>query len=93
MITHAHRVMAICPTVLCLSNAHAQPKTVRELGLTIGVMPAGRGNAITDVAGVRVGHMTLVQGDSVRMGVTAIVEGLPVATVMPILDAHKRIIR
>ena len=35
-------------------------------------MPAGRGNAITDVAGVRVGHMTLVQGDSVRTGVTAI---------------------
>ena len=56
-------------------------------------MPAGRGNAITDVAGVRVGHMTLVQGDSVRTGVTAIVEGLPVATVMAILDAHKRIIR
>jgi L-aminopeptidase/D-esterase-like protein len=31
-------------------------------------MPAGRGNAITDVAGVRVGHMTLVQGDSLRTG-------------------------
>ena len=45
------------------------PKTARELGLEIGVMATGKWNAITDVTGVKVGHHTLVQGDSVRTGV------------------------
>ena len=44
----------------------------RELGITIGVLPPGPGNAITDVSGVRVGHQTLVDGDQIRTGVTAI---------------------
>ncbi|GAB2660820.1 P1 family peptidase [Flavihumibacter cheonanensis] len=48
------------------------PKTARELGLEIGVMATGKWNAITDVTGVKVGHHTLVQGDSVRTGVTVI---------------------
>lgn len=45
----------------------------RELGLVAGELPTGAENAITDVAGVRVGHTTLVRGDSVRTGVTAVV--------------------
>ena len=40
----------------------------RDLGLTIGTGRPGPGNAITDVAGVRVGHATLVRGDAVRTG-------------------------
>ena len=36
----------------------------RDLGVTPGVFPPGRLNAITDVAGVRVGHTTVVEGDS-----------------------------
>src|ERR1041384_4598068 len=44
----------------------------RDLGLAPGVFPPGPLNAITDVAGVRVGHVTLIEGDSVRTGVTAI---------------------
>lgn len=44
----------------------------RELGIEIGVMSPGPKNAITDVAGVKVGHVTLIKGDSVRTGVTAI---------------------
>ena len=52
-----------------LLNAQQRP---RELGIVIGVMPTGKWNAITDVAGVMVGHETLIQGDSVRTGVTAI---------------------
>jgi D-aminopeptidase len=44
----------------------------RDIGLVVGVLPAGRFNAITDVSGVRVGHATLVKGDSVRTGVTAV---------------------
>lgn len=45
----------------------------RDLGLAPGVFPPGPLNAITDVAGVKVGHVTLIEGDSVRTGVTAVV--------------------
>ncbi len=44
----------------------------RELGIEIGSGTPGPWNAITDVAGVRVGHTTLVEGDSVRTGVTVV---------------------
>jgi len=44
----------------------------RELGVIVGTLPTGPLNAITDVAGVRVGHATLNQGANIRTGVTAI---------------------
>ncbi|MGQ0643553.1 MAG: P1 family peptidase [Gemmatimonadaceae bacterium] len=44
----------------------------RALGVAPGVFQPGTHNAITDVAGVRVGHATVIVGDSVRTGVTAI---------------------
>jgi D-aminopeptidase len=44
----------------------------RDLGLAPGVFPPGPRNAITDVAGVGVGQVTLVEGESVRTGVTAV---------------------
>lgn len=47
-------------------------KRAADLGITVGTMKAGTLNAITDVAGVRVGQVTLIKGDSVRTGVTAI---------------------
>ena len=50
----------------------AQRPRAREAGIVIGVLPTGPLNAITDVAGVTVGHTTLVKGDNVRTGVTAI---------------------
>src|SRR5690349_8838713 len=53
-------------------SAQAQRARARDLGVKPGVFPPGRYNAITDVAGVRVGHSTLMQGDSIRTGVTAI---------------------
>ena len=43
-----------------------------ELGLTPGTLPPGPLNAITDVAGVQVGHATLHRGENIRTGVTAI---------------------
>lgn len=49
----------------------ARPRT-RDLGIEVGVFPPGPLNAITDVAGVSVGHVTLVDGDNVRTGVTAV---------------------
>jgi D-aminopeptidase len=47
-------------------------KRPRELGIKIGVLPTGALNAITDVAGVKVGQVTLTEGANVRTGVTAI---------------------
>jgi D-aminopeptidase len=52
--------------------AQAQRARARDLGVKPGVFAPGRLNAITDVAGVRVGQATIVEGDSVRTGVTAI---------------------
>ena len=49
----------------------ARPRA-SDLGLRVGVLPAGRLDAITDVDGVEVGHTTITQGDDVRTGVTAI---------------------
>lgn len=53
----------------------------RELGIVVGDLEPGRLDAITDVAGTRVGHTTLVEGDDVRTGVTVVlpnVDGSPV---------------
>ena len=47
-------------------------KRVRELGITPGILPVGKWNAITDVSGVKVGHVTLIEEEDVRTGVTAI---------------------
>ena len=44
----------------------------RETGLKIGILPVGKLNSITDVPDVRVGHSTIIRGDNVRTGVTAI---------------------
>src|SRR6266508_1104635 len=51
--------------------AEERPR-IRDLGVRPGVLPPGKWNAITDVAGIRVGHTTIVEGDSIRTGVTAI---------------------
>jgi D-aminopeptidase len=47
-------------------------KRARELGIAPGVLPVGTWNAITDVHGVKVGHVTLIEGEDIRTGVTAI---------------------
>lgn len=47
-------------------------KRARDYGIEIGILRTGRYNAITDVPGVKVGHVTLKEGDSVNTGVTAI---------------------
>jgi D-aminopeptidase len=47
-------------------------RSARELGVVVGILPPGPRNAITDVAGVRVGHTTIADGASLNTGVTAI---------------------
>lgn len=59
--------------LLCSLSVFAQSRgRVRDFGLKIGVLPTGALNAITDVKGVKVGHVTLNTGTAVRTGVTAI---------------------
>lgn len=53
------------------ADADTRPRAA-DLGIVVGQLPPGELNAITDVAGVRVGHATLVRDDDVRTGVTAV---------------------
>jgi D-aminopeptidase len=62
----------LCLNLFGSSMQKNERPRARDLGLTVGVMSPGPLNAITDVAGVQVGHSTLIRGDSIRTGVTAI---------------------
>jgi len=53
-------------------SAETETMRVRDLGIAPGILPPGELNAITDVAGVRVGHRTRIEGEGIRTGVTAI---------------------
>src|ERR1051325_7027139 len=59
--------------LLAPTPSSAQRARARDLGVKPGVFPPGKLNAITDVGGVKVGHATVIEGDSVRTGVTAII--------------------
>ena len=58
--------------LVVLNSVQAQEKRVRDCGIRIGSYPTGEKNSITDVAGVAVGHVTLVKDPDIRTGVTAI---------------------
>lgn len=58
--------------VSALATAQENRPRAREAGVLTGILPAGPLNAITDVAGVRVGHTTLIRGENIRTGVTAV---------------------
>jgi D-aminopeptidase len=67
------KLTALVILVLMTSSANTQNRPrARELGIKVGVLPTGTLNAITDVDGVLVGHTTIVRGDNIRTGVTAI---------------------
>jgi D-aminopeptidase len=51
---------------------YAQKERLRDLGIHPGVLSPGKWNSITDVKGVLVGHTTLISGENIRTGVTAI---------------------
>jgi len=59
-------------TMIVATPANAQRARARDLGVKPGVFSPGANNAITDVAGVKVGQVSVIEGDSVRTGVTAI---------------------
>ena len=66
----------LLPALLLVAGVHAaQPDPrvrARALGIAPGIFATGANNAITDVAGVRVGHVSVREGERVRTGVTAI---------------------
>lgn len=63
----------LLPLLLAIAPGASERPRIRDCGVEVGILPAGAHNAITDVAGVRVGQVTLIRGDDVRTGVTAIV--------------------
>jgi len=65
-------VAALLAAPLSVSAQDAERPRARDVGIVVGVFPPGPLNAITDVAGVRVGHATVVEPPAVRTGVTAI---------------------
>ena len=68
----ARQVLIVASALLLGAAPVAAQQRARALGIAPGELPPGPRNSITDVAGVRVGHATLIQGDSIRTGVTAI---------------------
>jgi D-aminopeptidase len=75
MLIMSHWFAVALVAVICAAalTAQAGRPRARDLGLAPGVFAPGSRNAITDVAGVRVGHVTLASGDAVRTGVTVVV--------------------
>src|SRR6185436_1711877 len=69
-------IRVICVLIfVCLMASSSQSQNrprAREAGVIVGVLPTGPLNAITDVDGVLVGHTTIIRGDNIRTGVTAI---------------------
>src|SRR5438132_6388619 len=67
------RTLAVALAFFSIAPLHAEERPrLRDLGVAIGALPPGPFNAITDVDGVRVGQTTIVRGENVRTGVTAI---------------------
>lgn len=56
---------------IAIPEHHKRPRA-RDIGIEVGVLKPGKWNAITDVLGVKVGHTTVIKGDSVRTGITAV---------------------
>lgn len=67
---------AVATTLIAAPSTASEPSsarpTIRDLGRAPGILTPGPLNAVTDVAGVRVGQVTLRSGDSIRTGVTAV---------------------
>ena len=68
-----HLLLFATAVLMTGTASAAEPRhRAREAGIVIGILPPGQLNAITDVAGVKVGQITIIEGDNIRTGVTAI---------------------
>ena len=70
--TSAFRVLLVLTFAAAPALAQSPRPRARDVGIVVGSLPPGPLNAITDVAGVRVGHTTIARGDSINTGITAI---------------------
>src|SRR5437870_8737239 len=74
----ANKLFAVATVLWATAFAAAQntPPNARprasDIGLKVGILPTGPLNAITDVAGVEIGQTTIIRGDNIRTGVTAV---------------------
>ena len=66
------KILPLILLVLIQTAAISQIR-MRDYGIETGIFKPGKNNAITDVPGVKVGHKTLIQGEDMRTGVTAII--------------------
>ncbi len=66
-------LLVVTLSLMAAAPASFSQTRARDFNIRIGVMQPGRNNAITDIEGVRVGHTTIIAGDSIRTGVTAII--------------------
>jgi len=73
MMPRAETAAFVAAAALGLATGGEERPRIRDLGVRPGVLAPGPENAITDVGGVRVGHRTIIEGDSIRTGVTAVV--------------------
>ena len=70
--THLLKTVFILLILFSVLLSAGERRRARDLGIEIGIFPTGEYNSITDVTGIKVGHTTVIQGDSVRTGVTVI---------------------
>jgi D-aminopeptidase len=66
-------IIAFVISGVCQAAENPPRPRARDIGIKIGILSPGKLNAITDVEGVLVGHSTIIKGDNIRTGVTAIV--------------------
>ncbi len=71
-IFSAMAVLLVTVTTIAQNSARNPRPRASDLGLKVGILPTGPLDAITDVAGVEVGQTTIIRGDDLRTGVTAI---------------------
>ena len=73
MHNRRNSILSFVAAATIATPVHAQGRVrARDLGVAPGIFQPGTNNAITDVAGVKVGHATIISGDSIHTGVTAI---------------------
>jgi len=67
-------LVALVPIALAVAASGGPLRSrPRQLGVPLGILPTGKLDAITDVAGVRVGHTSVQIGNSIRTGVTVVI--------------------
>ncbi|HKO98037.1 MAG TPA: P1 family peptidase [Pyrinomonadaceae bacterium] len=69
---HLILVIVLLAVIITPAQRREDRPRVREAGITVGILPVGPANAITDVPNVTVGQTTIIRGDNIRTGVTVI---------------------